>query len=444
MSQCRLINKFAAACVAMAILAACSTDKEKPIQEYITEDTSMAAMVNLDMVFRQAGLPFGKGQTLDEARESIMSLATGSFMSDQLEPLVSAHAIDTSQLLLLKSGDSKAEIACVRVADEDAFDSVTGDEGYTAKAVRVGSLCFLSESGYSIERLLADVEKEQPESLAAIKEFLSGSNAANVVYHSPVNLGKERVKWITATFSAANDILSAEVQALDGETNYVNFGDLFGEIDPSILGFIPSDAVAAASFGRPAGDMRWLDKVIGQSAGVSTSDLRGTSALSLSLAGSVDNLRTAGPEAYNIQFVTAVDDTGKPDIAAKFAERYPAAKSIDGQRVGSEYGCDIYAAGTDGYFAISLNRPVSPAYGNDLAPYFEGKRFAVAINIPYGSSLMKGLGLSCGVSLNIGCTSNMLKARLRFNGSSKPALQTLAEFDSDLTEFIAVAPSLLM
>lgn len=444
MSYISMLRQCAVAFAALLLLGSCSKDREKPMQEYVTADTSIAAMVNLDEVFRQAGLPFGEKQVLDEERERIMSLATSSFMTDALEPLVSAHSIDTRQMLLLKTGNGNAEIACVCVADEEAFDRVAEEEGYPAKAVSVGRLRFLSENEGAIERLLSQVGKEQPAELAAIKEFLGTENAANVLFHSPASFGKKHIEWVTASFSAANDILSADIQALDGENNYVEFGKLFGEINPSILGFIPADAVAAAAFGRPAENLRWLDTVTEQWAGVSATDLTGTSAFSLALAGSVDNIRTAGPEAYNIQFVTAVDETGKPDLAAKFAERYPAAKNIDGQRVGSEYGCDIYSANADGYFAISLNRPISPAYGNDLAPYFEGKRFAAAINIPHGSSLMKGFGLPAGVSLNIGCTSDLLKARLRFNGSSKPALQILAELDGDLTAFIAAAPALLL
>lgn len=439
-----MLRQCAVACAALLLLGSCSKNREKPMHEYVTTETSMAAMVDLDEIFRQAGLPFGEKQELDEARERILSLATSSFMTDALEPLVSAHAIDTRQMLLLKTGEGNAEIACVRVADEEAFNNVADDEGYPAKAVRVGRLRFLSENEGAIERLLSQVGEEQPAELAAIKEFLGRENAANVLIHSPASFGKEHIEWVTASFSATNDILSTEIQALNGESDYVEFGKLFGKIDPSILGFIPADAVATAAFGRPAGDLRWLDKVTEQWAGISTADITGTSAFSLALAGSVDNIRTAGPEAYNIQFVTAVDETGKPDLAAKFSERYPAAKNIDGQRIGSEYGCDIYSANADGYFAISLNRPVSPAYGNDLAPYFEGKRLAVAINIPYGSSLMKGFGLPAGVSLNIGCTSDMLKARLRFNGSSRPALQTLAELDADLTDFIGAAPALLL
>lgn len=449
MYRIKLCQRLIGACLIALLAVSCGNESRKTLPEYVTPGTSVAAVVNLDEIFRQAGLPLGKQPMLDGLQSEILSMVTFSMMNDALEPLIPCRAIDTGEILLVKTesgshGTPSDEIIGVKVIDADAFDREVNADGYPAKAVRRGELAFISENEGAVEAFLAEADKEAPASLITVKEWLSGDRAIRTAIHAQTDVAGKDTEWALSAVGFNSEAVSFETRVLDREGNQVGIGEIFDEISTSVLGFIPPDAVIVGAFGRPAADLRILDNIFRQYTGVPASEITGTSAFSLALAGSVDNLRSAGPEAFNIQFITAADGENAGRMVAVREELSSDSRIVDGQSVARVNEGELYFGVLDGYFAQSLNRPFSSAYDNGLAPVFEGKRLAVAVNIPYGSSLMRGLGLPAGVSLDIALTADILKARLRFNGSSDPAILTLLEINRDLVEFIGAAPALLL
>lgn len=451
MSSVKLYQRLVCACLLAMLAASCGKNEPTKLSEYVTPDTSVAAIVNLDEIYRQAGMPLVKQPMLDGMQSEILSMVTFSMMNSELEPLIPCQAIDTKEVLLIKTSGSDtpvkarpAEILGVRVIDEEAFEKEVNAEGYTAAVVRHGDFAFLSENKETIEKYLAEADGEAPAALITVKEALDGNGNIRAAIHAATDVAGKNTEWATSTITFKGETVSAEVKAFDTQGNPVKFGEIFEQLDPQALGFIPSDASIAGAFGKPTVDMKFLDSFFNQYLGIPASRISGTTAFAMGLAGSVDNLRSAGPEAFNIQLATQASPQEAERLVSLCTERYRGAKNIDGQNVARILDCDLYFGEFDGYFAQSFNRPVSSVYGNDLAPYFEGKRVAIAVNIPYGGALMKGLNLSTGLSLNIGLTEDQIKARLRFNGNSNPAVVTLLEMNQDLVQFLGAAPALLL
>ncbi|MDE6126988.1 MAG: hypothetical protein K2G30_08530 [Muribaculaceae bacterium] len=440
------LPRLAVAAWLIAIMAAsCGREEQKPLQEYVTSSASVAAIVDLKDIFRQAGMPLGHPQPMLEGiQEDILSLSTFSIMTNALSQLVATRAIDGEVLLVTL--DDRSEVAVVTVVDEDALRRVTDDEMYKAVVTRRGSLCFLAADKEISERVISEAEQEASASLVSVREHLAGKGDMRVAMHSAAtDFAATRAEWALSTVSVSAEAISSETILLDNDGRQQPFGCVFAEIDPAVAGFIPPEAIVAGAFGAPSREIKGLDKALLSYAGISASEITGTSAFSLALAGSVDNIRTAGPDAFNIQFLTAATPEFGDSLVDRLADRFGGAAYVAGQYVSGTPGDGgIFLCATDGYFVESLNRPVSSGYNNDFASAFEGKRAALAVEIPYGSSAMKNLGLPAGISLRIALTADRLKARLRFNHSDNPAILTLLELNKDLAAWLAEAPALLL
>ncbi|MDE7141852.1 MAG: hypothetical protein K2O33_03045, partial [Muribaculaceae bacterium] len=105
------LPRLAVAAWLIAIMAAsCGREEQKPLQEYVTSSASVAAIVDLKDIFRQAGMPLGHPQPMLEGiQEDILSLSTFSIMTNALSQLVATRAIDGEVLLVTL--DDRSEVA---------------------------------------------------------------------------------------------------------------------------------------------------------------------------------------------------------------------------------------------------------------------------------------------------------------------------------------------
>ncbi len=419
-------------------LVSCSKKSSDSLTDYITTDVSVANVVNVDELLRKAGLPLGNMATLGPEQSQLLDLATQSVMNAELTAIIEGGCIDVSQIMLLSLAD-RTSILAVRVTNKDAFDKVAKEKGFSSNCVNRGSLCFISDNKNVVENFLDAVDNAAPESLSEVKLSLD----ANKTIRAAMRLDVNEIDWLTMNVAVTQEAITMEWSALDCEGRNVAFGNLFEEIDPEVLSFIPNDAVLALAFGKPDFDNQLLNRFAQSQYGWIAEKITGTSAISVSMGGSVDNLRFAGPEAFNIQFATAASENSSPSLLDVCDEYFQGKRTSDGRYLAALSGCDLWYGQENGFVAVSFNRPFTSNYSNDLAPRFEGKRLACDLEIPNGSSLMKGLNLTSGVSLNISLTTDKLKARLRFNGSSKTAALSLLDLSADFVSFASLAPTML-
>ncbi len=424
------------------LFASCGDKEPENLADCVGSKVSVATIADIEEILRNAGVPLSdSAEPLDSVQTRIISLATNSIMTDELSALVAAGAVDPSEILSIRLID-KSEALGVKILDESAFETAAADHGFAGSYISRGDLRFVADNTDAVLTMLDSAIEDQSASIVGTRNFLAGDGSVcAAIHYQPA--GNE-AEWVTARFNVTDTSISVEASAYDKDGGRIAVGDNFGEIDQTAFSFVPTDAVLVAAFGKPNRGFVGLDKILKEYAGLSSANLNGTSVFSLSLAGSVDNLLDAGPEAFNLQLVTAAGDDGGDAILRQALARYGGAKESDGQYLARFQGCDLWLGVTDGYLAQSLNRPVYSAYNNSIGSVFEGKRMGVSVEIPFGSPLISNLRLPAGLSLTFTLGSDSVKGRMRFYGSTKPAAVTFAEFDRDFAEWIVSLPAMLI
>ncbi len=436
-----LWRRSAAIILLSGLLCSCGKDTPAVLSDYVDGNVSVATISNIGEVLRQSGMPLTSGDHRpDSVKARLIELATRSIMSDKISALIAAGAVDDSEVLTLRF-DNRSEAVGVQVINEDAFETVAAKEGFADSYISRGDLRFISDDLGRVNELVENVAGEASSALSKARYFLADKGVVRAVIHYASTAKSD---WITARFDVSATSISVDAAAFGTDAETLALGEVFEEIDQAPLSFVPSDASVVVAFGKPRVELPGLGKLLSEFTCLDATDLSGTSVFSLSLAGSVDNMRMADLGAFNAQFVTAANAEQEDSLVRKIEACRGGFSTVDGQFMTRFQGCDLWMTLADGYLAQSLNRPVSATYTNSFGPVFEGKRAGVSVEIPYGSPLARNLRLPAGISITATIGRDSAKGRLKFYGSSTPAPVLLAQLDPDFAEWVLALPSLLI
>jgi len=297
-------------------------------------------------------------------------------------------------------------------------------------------LCIIAPDMATIKTIGSKTTSTPISHIESIRQFLiSSDNDINIVRRASDLFGKQMNDlWLCGSLRFTDHSIIARISTMshDGQPDRIG-NRIAEEIDPAIAGFIPQGSSIVIASGKPSESPRLLnlERMIGKYLpGDISLSTEGTTAWYARPAGSLNDDNLMSPDVWNlaniIQMPAKDGDRAVSDMLAKTNGK--ARLDPDSQcHTITQEDATLTFGYINGFFVRGMNGPVSYGNSNTFASDFQAARLAAVIDIPLGSALQKATGLSCGATLSLKATDEIIKVNLTFHGSQLPVLTTISE-----------------
>lgn len=364
---------------------------------------------------------------------------------------VGEEGVDISSVAIFTTGKGYT-VAVMKVNDrellEDALRQKSEEEkGFDdfavftlngRKIILDDARCFISPDTQSVKKILKE-KRPQISAIQGVREFLANSDEAITTASIASDIYGKKLEglWLCRALHFTESSVSLDFSLLKPGGESGQIGALLADpIDPTALAFIPDGCslVAASGLQQEGAKMFGIESLLRSyipfELNMSTT---GTTAWYGRPAGALNPDDLFNPRTWNFASFSQSSQ-------AEGAELINSLRSQLGNRAVRNSETDCYSASysglevsfgyLQGYSAMMINGEISFGNSNSYTTDFQAARMVILVDIPKDSRLQQAAGLPCGASLNVKVTTDNLHAKLRFYGSSAPALATVDEIDA--------------
>ena len=441
--------------IALLILGACTANEavDDPVAA-VPSDVRKVTVLNLNKISKANGAPIlaSSGQMSPEGTESTGMFIPASLMKP-LDAMITAApgASDTSRAvmfttrkgytgLILKINDPETvEQTLSRQLQpaEEIEDCETYTTGRGIIALR-GNICVIAPDAATIKEI---TDSRSPQwrisKMEGVRQFLSTDNAILTALPAE-NLYGDKMKgeWmcVAVRFNDTSAIADIMFMHPDGKLDSIG-SRIAGRIDPDILRFIPQNANIAAATGvqgtdgKAFGFEQLMSKYYPDKLRLSETGTTAWYGRCFSDPGEDDLFSAA---SWNLASLTQMDAVRADSVTQSIETYYGTSGTSQGDSPMRTIDIDNLSLSfgyIGGYYAESLNGPVTDGNSNPYTQDFQGAHMVVLVDVPQGSALQRAAMLPCGASFAMRLTSTRLHAKLTFYGNQKPFLATLNSID---------------
>lgn len=440
---------------AMAVLVGCSSGDS--LLESVPSTARAVVNVHADEFLKEAGCQLqGSKVTLSSELNSFLD---GIDNGNALKDLLSSGAVDLESMVSFITSDG-VSISTARLMDVDKFEAYFETLGLkwaahgdfnVAQAKGCDLLvrddqCWAVTGGNSVavlERVLKNAEKKPVTDVPGIKDALTGDGQLRFA----VNLGNDiasvygseyQNSYLTGIMGVNGELFNLDMEMVSSKGKSLKIAPSLGKIDPEFLNYLSTQdaAVIAMSF---KGDTDWPALIkalaprlsLGNAMMLSAIDpylsqIDGTVAVAIGPAGAAESLTRT--DAWNFTVVAKMKRGGARQVVDKLKgyisqARIPTTEE-EGLTVVAMPDMTVRFGEKDGYF-VATNREMLGNGMPDLAPDFDGKRFAGYIDIPYNSEMMKASKMPYGFNIVMASDDKKASLKLRLNGANMGILEAV-------------------
>lgn len=441
--------------IALLILGACTANEvvDDPVAA-VPSDVRKVTVLNLDKIAKANGTPLfaSSGKMSPEGTESAGMFIPASLMKP-LEAVVTAAqgAADTSRAVMFTNRKGYTGLI-LRLSDPEAVDRTLGQRLQPAEKIEEcetyttgrgiialsGNLCVIAPDAATVKEITG---KRSPRwgisETEGVRQFLSTDNAILTALPAENIYGdKMKGKWmcVAVRFNDSSAIADIVFMEPDGKLDSIG-SRIAGSIDPDVLRFIPQNANIAAATGVQGADGKafGLEQLLSKYyPGKLRLSETGTTAWYGRCFSDPDDDDLFSVASWNLASLAQMGNM-QADSVTQAIETYYGTAGV------AEDGSPMLTITVDnlslsfgyiaGYYAESLNGPVTDDNSNPYTQDFQGAHMVVLIDVPQGSALQRAATLPCGASFAMRLTSTRLHAKLTFYGNQKPFLATLNSID---------------
>lgn len=441
--------------IVLLILGACTANEvvDDPVAA-VPSDVRKVTVLNLDKIAKANGTPLfaSSGKMSPEGTESVGMFIPASLMKP-LEAVVTAapEASDTSRAVMFTNRKGYTGLI-LKINNPETVDltlgqqlqpaeKIDGCETYTTGRGIIalsGNICVIAPDAATVKEITdRRPSRWRISKMEGIRQFLSTDNALLTAFPAE-NLYGDKMKgeWMCVAVRFNDTSAIADIMFMEPDGKLDSIGSrIAGSIDPEVLRFIPQNAniVAATGVQEADGKAFGLEQLLSKYyPGKLRLSETGTTAWygrCFSDPGDDDFFSVASWNLASLAQMSAA----RADSVTQAIETYYGTTGTTEEgspmrtiAVGNIQLSFGYIAG---YYAESLNGPVTDDNSNPYTQDFQGAHMVVLIDVPQESALQRAAMLPCGASFAMRLTSTRLHAKLTFYGNRKPFLANLNSID---------------
>lgn len=443
---------------AMAIISVTSCkETERGLLDTVPDSAQAITTLNLDKVLKNAGCQVKDGKY--ELTPELTELLGNSDAESFLEWLGTFSKLVDINHVVIYMIDQQNGVGTVSITDEAGLEKALVDYGAEKVDSRNGydiyetsnKMVFLMKDGQGwfarkaddVIKSVKEAEKNPIAALVGVKEFLLNDNPLNFAYR----YNGISYRWMCGSVKFSDNVMGMTLKGMDDDGKLLDFGEMLQPVNTDFLRYTTSTTQLAAAFSVPGG-IPWesVKAIVMSQRNISMAQkgmlemifeqlkkIDGTVALCAAPAGGSQALSRFNLSSWDLLLMAHMK---QEEVNANVEQLVGLARQFR-LEVENEDGVyhtnlssldaslgDVYFGNIDGYFAVSTRQFDSNA-NNQLAPVFEGKNAAIALDIPYGSETMKAFGLPYGFSVTLQVEDNAIEVRSRFNGTNGSFLSSL-------------------